>query len=632
MVKLRILHLSDLHAGLDGQRYLFPNYREDLFNDLDKLADDGAVDLIVFTGDLTQRGGGERTEAGMWPEFELFQEEMKRIQDHLDRRTRKRPIVFAVPGNHDLVRPKRDPRVAVLTNLWETSEPDRHEFWTQDNSPYRAVVEEAFKPYKTWWEHHCSEQLGGVSMQHGLLPGDFSATLQIGGVMLGLVGLNSAFLQLTADPFEGKLDLDMRQLARAVGKDVGDWFQSHHLTLLLTHHPPSWLSVRGRRTLDGDIARAGRFTLHLFGHMHQGAADFKRKNGLETVRQWQGHSLFGLERCGNGREERSLGYSLLEFEVEPPRAALRIYPRRATRVDTTLTFNPDTGFKLDGSNRFSEEIKVPTLGVLAATEPAAPEATGRLRPPGGPYARDAYLPRPAIEGRALDLLLWPGRPAVLYGPRYHGRTWLIGRLLDLWREHEAGARALRLNLRSFGDEALSNMDRFVFQLAAAVGEEMGIADEAVDALDPARPQRRSPMDRLRRFLVQNVLKDEQPMLLALDDADVIRERAYRVDFYGGLRAWMEEDAAAPINRLRLLLSVSTPTTQLIEGHEYRSLWNLTVPITVPPFDVQEVIDLGRGFGLTLNRAVADTVIDATGAVPGRVAESLHKMAQLSRPR
>ena len=39
--------------------------------------------------------------------------------------------------------------------------------------------------------------------------------------------------------------------------------------LLMTHHPPTWLTTKAREELYGEIAPPGRFVAHLYGHMHE---------------------------------------------------------------------------------------------------------------------------------------------------------------------------------------------------------------------------------------------------------------------------------------------------------------------------------------------------------------------------
>ena len=51
------LHLTDLHVGMANQDWLWPTLKTLLLDDIEKLhAVTGDWDLVVFSGDLTQRG------------------------------------------------------------------------------------------------------------------------------------------------------------------------------------------------------------------------------------------------------------------------------------------------------------------------------------------------------------------------------------------------------------------------------------------------------------------------------------------------------------------------------------------------------------------------------------------------
>src|SRR5215207_372548 len=91
------LHLTDLHQGMASQSWLWPNVEEEFFRDLEKIHEAaGPWDLLLFTGDLTQRGSRA--------EFEELNKTLGRLYDELAR-LGSTPILLAVPGNHDLVRP-----------------------------------------------------------------------------------------------------------------------------------------------------------------------------------------------------------------------------------------------------------------------------------------------------------------------------------------------------------------------------------------------------------------------------------------------------------------------------------------------------------------------------------------------
>lgn len=619
MGTLRILHFSDLHAGLKGQQQLFPIYRDDVLGDLDKvLARRGPVHLILFTGDLTQSGTEE--------ELRAFDETMGRVTEHLKSQLGTAPLLLAVPGNHDLARPAKLSPVHRALQYWNDDDGVREEFWGSKTNDYHQCVAEAFRSYDAWWNARTQPPPEGATITQGFLPGDFSATLLVDGVLLGVVGLNTAFLQLQGGNYKGRLDVDLRQLQRACPKDLGDWFRGHAVTLLMTHHPPDWLSDRGRAALEGEIARPGHFTAHLFGHMHESRAAFVRNAGDETVRELQGPSLFGLETFGD-TQERRLGYSLMEFAIQGDKGEMSLWPRDAQKVNRTLRFGPSRSYALRDDNRFVEPFDVRT-GVARASSDA-PVAVGEIPPPGGPFNPQWYVSREAVEGRALEFLRWPGRPAILYGARGYGRTWTLVRLTQRWHELFPSGRVVRINLKSLSVAARNRIEGFTFQLAESIVHELDLDEKLLASLDPSASPA-SAMNRLRRFLVRDVLKGEAPVLLALDDADAIPDPSVRAEFYGGIRSWTEESADAPINRLRLLMSVSTPVSQLIVLDGHRSVWSTTQSVDIPTFADRETRALAERFGLRIDAATIDALLATTGGVPMRVADALHRMATSGR--
>jgi len=146
MTTFRWLHLTDLHLGMRGQESLWPNVEEIFFNDLKLLFDrDGAWDMVLFTGDLTQRG----TKA----EFD----ELDKLLQKLWSRFKEwgfRPKLLAIPGNHDLVRPTNESDPALLTLLHNWTLPAvQKPFWEKADSPQRSLISSAFLPFTEWWQN-----------------------------------------------------------------------------------------------------------------------------------------------------------------------------------------------------------------------------------------------------------------------------------------------------------------------------------------------------------------------------------------------------------------------------------------------------------------------------------------------
>lgn len=319
------LHLTDFHFGLSGQKTLWPNLREPFLNDLTELhKKTGPWHAIFFTGDLVQQGGSE--------EFKGMQEE---VLDRLWRKLKELgsgdALLIAVPGNHDLIRP--DPKLdnpaidALLDHDRFASIAAK--FWDNASGSYRTVINNAFAPYSEWWNTTPNRPM---NLTKGMLPGDFSCSLTVGDRTIGIVGLNTAFLQLKEGDYQGKLVWGVQQLNTVCNDAVDDWVKAHSLCLLLTHQGPDWLTPDAKRLGENEIVPAGRFAVHLFGHMHETSIKYIRTGGSQyAMRELQGCSAFGMEKYGNpAMELRSHGYAAGRITFESDCAVLRIWPRIAT--------------------------------------------------------------------------------------------------------------------------------------------------------------------------------------------------------------------------------------------------------------------------------------------------------------
>lgn len=321
MTTLGWLHLSDLHQGLRDQSWLWPSVKERFFEDLERLhRRAGPWDLVLFTGDLTQSGKAK--------ELERLTATLDSIWGHLGR-LGSHPLLVAVPGNHDLVRP--DPKRAVVKVMrqWHEDRDLRDQLLTKRGGEVYRMIEKAFAPFTTWqraWAIAHPPPAGAI-VEHGALPGDVSVLLEKEGLRFGIVGLSSAFLQLEGGDYEGRLDVDVRQLHAVCDGDAPEWLAHTHASLLLTHHPPEWLRPEARARFRELIAPPGRFVAHLYGHMHEPTAQFHSVAGAAVQRTLQAASVFGLETWGDGTQERIHGYSAGRIDADGVKGTLRIWPR-----------------------------------------------------------------------------------------------------------------------------------------------------------------------------------------------------------------------------------------------------------------------------------------------------------------
>ncbi len=368
MGTFRFLHLTDLHLGMAGQAPLWPNVEEIFFADLKTLLEQvGPWDLVLFTGDLTQRG----TQAEFDAVDKLLQKFWARFEEW-----GFTPELLAIPGNHDLVRSEdeADPALINLLHSWHVPEVQASVLDKAD-SPQRRIIAAAFQNYAHWWEHTPIPK--PAQLVNGLLPGDCSATFAVDGFKLGVVGLNTAYLQLAEGDFEGKLHLDVRQLHVVCNGHAPDWTRRHDACLLLTHHPVQWLAPEAQQHFSSEIySPPERFALHLFGHMHEGTLTAMALGGGAERRRLQGASLFSLEPWGTQQAKREHGYSLCELKLEDGELGLRIWPRRAVpQQDGSRKIVRDDSFDLVEQDGGTRPIVVKRIGhQSAAPQPTTPPA------------------------------------------------------------------------------------------------------------------------------------------------------------------------------------------------------------------------------------------------------------------
>jgi predicted MPP superfamily phosphohydrolase len=303
---------------MKGQAPLWANLKHHFYDDLRLLhRQSGPWDLLIFSGDIVQKGDAEEFRGATAALQELY----GKLAD-----LNCSPKFIAVPGNHDLVRPDANDMSAMLLQDWPKKHNVRDDFLNNPAGSYRETIRSAFANYQAWYEGLRGAGIPVIDAAHGFLPGDQVFTLVKDEKQLGLVGLNSTWLQLSKENKAGDLHVDHQQLSRML-PDAEGWCRANDFNLLVTHQPVEWLSLGSLETWKKEIAPPGRFDLHLFGHMHEPLSSSLSQMGSSPVTIFQSPSLFGLEHFGDGRTERIHGYSAGALVINEKGRQLRIWPR-----------------------------------------------------------------------------------------------------------------------------------------------------------------------------------------------------------------------------------------------------------------------------------------------------------------
>lgn len=266
--QLRILHMSDLH--ILGAREKEPWRRRRVLGDawkknLDDLLEEGAVDLVAFTGDLAFSGRADEYEGVT--EFALTTlEHLKLGRDRL----------FVVPGNHDVDRSRSVSAWAGLRSLLRPEDALELSRWmaSEGSQPPRGFHsshrDELFGRQEAYreWVHKTLErpELLPSPTLHPRL--GYRAVLRLPGQPfdVNIIGLDSAWL--AGDGHDaGKLWLTDDQVMRLATDDRGGKLLGFRLALI--HHPLEQLMdhAQARRLL------AEHVDLLLRGHLHEPEAE-----------------------------------------------------------------------------------------------------------------------------------------------------------------------------------------------------------------------------------------------------------------------------------------------------------------------------------------------------------------------
>jgi predicted MPP superfamily phosphohydrolase len=339
------LHLSDLHVGMGSSKWLWPTIKTEFLRDLGVLLQKVKIlDVVIFSGDLTQTGSVEEYE-----KLALILEELWVVF----RRAGLNPAFFAVPGNHDLKRSDALHPTNKALGDWWNDQSLREGFWRREPADYIDFITKAFSEYTNF----LSALRGrGIPMATdvvvGIIPGDLSVVMHLNGKRIGLVGLNSSWLQLGAGDYEGKLSIDARQILALTADDPDAWCAKNDINILITHHPDSWLHPKSLAEWKSEIYLSERFCCHLFGHMHEQLTSVISISGGLDKRGFQAASLFGLESFSNGAGDRTHGYSILQLLDVDNSIRVRQWPRSdiiaadgRRKIDRNLKYNlSDEGY------------------------------------------------------------------------------------------------------------------------------------------------------------------------------------------------------------------------------------------------------------------------------------------------
>lgn len=296
--EISFIHFSDLHVGQKWATQYLPNAKELVVDDLNFICEKlGKIDVVFFTGDIVQSGSES--------EYNYFLEWFKDIYKCISRNGNSPYCVF-VPGNHDLERSNDTDNSThkIIKDNWLNDENLRDTLIWDKNREYNQYCVKRFEAYSAFLEKFYKDYKKPEVYREGVLPGDFYAQLTFSGMTMGVVGLNSSFLQVDGGNYQKKLGIYHKQINGIFGnEDYISLLKGNDFSLLLTHHAPEWYEPSSMEDYNINIFSGGKFVEHLCGHNHvprsiRVSYDYGTPQHISLA-----PSLFGVElvdSCGRG--------------------------------------------------------------------------------------------------------------------------------------------------------------------------------------------------------------------------------------------------------------------------------------------------------------------------------------------
>lgn len=332
------IHISDVHFGSETHSQNWPTIKTALAEDVQKIVKRiGSLDFILISGDIAYSAKEEQ-----YSTASVFFNELNEMLNS----NGSNPYFLMVPGNHDIVRPdESDPMHVTLKHHYH-EKPINDAFWHGTNNAYKDFTQNMFKNYAKWeW---ASEKKKPADYKTGILPGDFCCTLQKGNFKIGIIGLNTAFMQFYSGDAYKKIEISPIQLNALTDNDPDKWCKSNTINLLVTHHGCDWYSEEAYNSYCENIYANGRFFAHYYGHMHKAYMLEASEGGAKPKRYRQGISLFGTSKTRDGFE-RIHGYSAHSIAINAHSQLVEeFYPRRAIKLhDGSYKLAPDYQYNIE---------------------------------------------------------------------------------------------------------------------------------------------------------------------------------------------------------------------------------------------------------------------------------------------
>ncbi|NUM43826.1 MAG: AAA-like domain-containing protein [Anaerolineales bacterium] len=184
----------------------------------------------------------------------------------------------------------------------------------------------------------------------------------------------------------------------------------------------------------------------------------------------------------------------------------------------------------------------------------------------------------------------PGLTITIKGSRQMGKSTLIMRLAEFIPQ--LGKQIVLLDFQ-YLRQTLKDMDSFYREFCRWIADELEIPDptENIWANPSVYPRR------CIRFMEKYVLPTlKSPLVIVIDNADILAEADFRDDFFSMLRGWHNSRAQpnSAWKNLELILAISTEPFYLVQNFK-QSPFNVGEILSLKDFTYEQVTELNRRY-------------------------------------
>ncbi|MGF1589867.1 MAG: AAA-like domain-containing protein [Pleurocapsa sp.] len=311
--------------------------------------------------------------------------------------------------------------------------------------------------------------------------------------------------------------------------------------------------------------------------------------------------------------------------------------RRQTPVDRqslesyfqafNLTLSPRDYIRPIPENQVSQEVKIaPKPKDYQGTSTSIELSEYPIEPllPEGQVPLDSsfYVERPPVEVNCYKTILHPGALIRIKAPRKMGKSSLMVRILNYAAQQ--GCQTVFLSFRMADRRILRDLDKFLQWFSASVGLGLNLPNQLADYWDELFGSKISCKIYFEQYLLAKI---SQPLVLALDDLDLLFDYPELADdFFGLLRTWHEQAKNQDIwQQLRLIVGHSTEV--YIPLNVNKSPFNVGLPIDLKPFTPEQVSDLALRYGLNWSQAQTEKLMAIANGQPYLIHLGLYHLWQ-----